>query len=173
MLKHLTLIGLITFAGLLADSAAALACEPPHSHLTEVIADDSPECLSLDGNPFYAAGTVSVLNECGEEVVLRVVECDLCDSQLVLAPGESANLTVEARGRAEFGESAITRQIYTWELGEAEGIFKTEVNYRDNSQACNSVFGCSQSGAFGSPAGGGAVVLLLVMVFGLRRRLGV
>lgn len=84
-------------------------------------------------------------------------------------PRESAYPTVEDRGRAELGKKATTRQIYTWELGELDGTFESEVNYRDNSGDCAPFPGCSKSGGFGSPVGGATVVLFLVMVLGLRR----
>lgn len=170
MLKHLALIALIMFAGLLADSASARACDPGSSHSTNLIADDTPECLSLVGSG-YGEGSVYISNRCEEEVLLSVVECGQCDSQLVVGPKESAHLTVEARGRAEFGRKATTSQTYTWEIGELEGTFETEVNYRDNSGDCSFVPGCAQPGMTGLPSGGAAVVLLLLMVFGLRRLL--
>jgi hypothetical protein len=170
MPNRLALVALALGASLLANSAPAHACDPAPSHPTEVIADDTPECLLLAAGDGYGGGLVIVQNACEAEVLLRVVSCGKCDSELTVNPGESGPLYVETRGRAQLGKSATIRQTYTWQLGELDGTFETEVNYRDTSGACDTFFGCAQSGAAGSPTGGGAIVLFLLTVLGLVRR---
>lgn len=148
----------------------AHACSPGESHWGEITADDTPECLRVSGPWENNAGMISVDNTCDVDAVFEALECGACDSNIVVAAGEYSSITVESRTHHELGSGTETEQVYNWTMDNQTGRIETTVTVRDNSRDCGYFCSSTGSGATAPVGHLGGLALILVLVFGYRRR---
>lgn len=133
--------------------ADAHACSPGPSHVLKIVVDETPECLAY-GNFGYDHGPVILKfsNNCDDAVELDAPECEACDTNVVIDPGEEATVTLENRQpfsgtsrtddfEIEHGDTSTQR--YSWTVGEQTGILETEVTFYEAQCGCF----CSASSA--------------------------
>ena len=133
------------------------ACEPAPNHSVDIAEDDSPECVTIEDAFSYEHGGLRVDNQCEEEFAFEVEDCPGCGDAISVAPGEMATMVIESREQA----SSAT---LSWSVGETSGQVRADIDWRDNSGACNGL-GCHIGGSrHDNPPLWAASLLLLALV---------
>jgi len=121
-------------AALVFVPGSASACEPAPNHSVEVVEDDSPDCATIDDAFAYGEGALRVDNQCEEALTLEPGDCAGCGETLTVEPGETATMVVENREQA-------SSPTLTWSVGDTSGEVRADVDWQDNSDACDGL-GC-------------------------------
>ncbi len=160
--------------GLYAPDAEACSPMEPFYKMfhAEIVEEDTPEDVETHefGSLHYYYNDdvmLEITNHSEEELEFQIVDCPTregsFDSEeytcldLVLAPGDTGWLTIETRPASELEHGEVNEQLYSWHLGDEEGLLHTIYEFEhpyegddlpDYSGACSgAVWGCSTAGA--------------------------
>lgn len=149
--------------------APAAACDPAPDHQVAVVADDTPECVTVRDAFNYGSGALSIDNQCADTLTVAGLDCPTCDDPVDIAPGTEEWFTVETRTVADgISEGSVNESSLSWTLVDQSGTVEVAVTIYDNSDACDdwNNTGCEISGG-GAGGDGSSGVWFVAGLLGL------
>lgn len=115
----------LVFAG-----SEAVACSPGDPWQTEVIDDETPDCLELTPRLIgFGHKELRVVSECDEEVKLEAVECVECKETAVVEADAETQFVLEGEDWSQYEENNRYGQHYQWRMGDREGDWVAESRF--------------------------------------------